>query len=683
MKRSGSGTAVRGWVKRSGIGFRHGTKGFGFSNLQLRLETAAGACLVAYDSVAAKGGKFTGRADVAGGLRVTTELKPVRGLDAVTVTHTVRNTNPYPVWIRGAETGAFAPGAAVTAGKTHGLGWDLRFAHSDNLRTERYPHCLMDYPYLRVLPVEERELGRGEDQAFPALYLLERKTGAGLIVGALSQELNYTTFRLRKAPMVANGLFDVFAVRHDFAHAHGLLVPAGESRALDGIFVQAVQDLDLNDLFTGYTDFLAARNAFRGEATPLRTGAMHCTWNYGVFREQYAAPLLKTAKFIAKNLPGIRYFLVDSGYQKNTGSKGFQWFDVFYPDARKSLDPKRFPRGMRAFTDAVRKLGLRPGLWFSPTVSLYGDLYREHPEWFLQDARGGPYCIGREQGFLDFSVPEAAAFFDRTLKVIVGEWGMDAVKMDFWSQNFEARNARVADPRMTAVQCRTRMFEIIRKHLPDDGVFMTCVATGMGNPFIAKHADTYRNTIDIGAGVWDDQLYNCAWSLSTLPVQGRKTFLMNNDSVGAVLDCPENENLFRFAWSFIHQGMIETGGRMETWPAKYVEAMRRTTTHVDRGYGCRCADPAAFTGSPYPAVLYVDYPSDSPTARRGVRKHIALFNWLDEPQVVGAAAGRLGLAGTVTARDFFTDEERTFEGGHVSEVLPGRSARLYEVRVRG
>ena len=66
------------------------------------------------------------------------------------------------------------------------------------------------------------------------------------------------------------------------------------------------------------------------------------------------------------------------------------------------------------------------------------------------------------------------------------------------------------------MQARTAFFETVRRHLPEDGVFMTCVAVGMGNPFVGRHADTYRNTIDIGIGDWHEQGSVLRWSPSGL-----------------------------------------------------------------------------------------------------------------------------------------------------------------------
>jgi len=650
---------------------------FAAHRLQLRLHTDRGTADVTYDKTDQQPDAQTGSTSVLQTLLVRTELRRLPGIDAATVFHTLENTSDAPVWIHNATTGQFAQGAGVTARDTHGLGWDLRYAHTDNLRTEKYPHCQMEYPYLRMLPTGPITLGAGEDQPFPALYLHDQRSGSGMVIAAASQELNYTVFGMQKAARIKDSLFDQFELRHDFAQAGGLQISPGQSVTLDGLFFQLIEAADLNKLYVDYLDHIASTHTFRGSTTPLRTEAMHCTWNYGVFADQRQEPLLKTARFIAQNLPGIRFFLMDAGYLH--GDVMTTYLDRFYPDPNAHVSPESFPNGIRGFSDELRRLGLRPGIWWSPTVQVDTDLYRDHPDWFLRRDDGGLYLIGQKNGFLDYSHPEALEHLDRTLAVLLGQWGMDACKMDFWSQNFEARNVRLHDPTMTAIQVRTRFFDTVRKHLPDDGLFMTCVAVGMGNPFIGQHADTYRNTIDIGTGDWHEQIYNCAWALPTLLNDGRKTLLLDNDSVGANLDAPDNENFFRFTWSFIHQGMIETGGRMEQWPAKYVEAMRRCTEHMDRGHAVRCADPQAFTGAPFPKVLVTEYPQDSVTWGRGVRAHIGLFNWGDQAQVIGASHQQLALPGLTGARDFWTDEQVDFVEDGIYTFLQPRSARLYEV----
>jgi hypothetical protein len=659
-------------LNEAGLTFADVAANMGVRDLGLRLTIAGKVTDVRYDSLQ----EMAAEANVGGTLRVRTTVTPVADLDAVVLTHQLTNTSGHLVRFQ-ASTGAFANTAAVHNGKGSWLGWDLRYCHTDNVRTERYPHCQMEYPYVRMVPVETTRLGRGEDQAFLALFIKDLKGGHGIVFAAASQAMNYPVFTMRKRGMVNVSVFDEFAIHHDPGQADGFLLPPGASLTLDGIFIQLTGDLPAEDAFADYLEFLARRHVFRGPKTPLLKEAFHCTWNYGVFGDQTEMSLMPTARFIAKNLPNIKWFLMDAGYL--AGDIDTTFIDRFYPDPNQFVTAEKWPRGIRGYTDELRRLGLRPGIWWSPTARLNSQLYADHPEWFLKNADGTPYRIGEHNGFLDYTHPEALAYLDRTLAVILGEWGMDACKMDFWSQNFEDRHARLHDPGVTAVQARTRFFEVVRKHLPKDGVFMTCVATGMGNPFIGQWADTYRNTIDIGVGTWDEQIRNCIWALPTLGFEGRKSFLLNNDSVGIMSQHPDNENEFRFTWTFMNMGLIETGGRMETWPEKWVKAMRKLTDRCDRGYKVRCPDDKAFTGVPLPEVLYVDYPSSSPTARAGIRQSVALFNWTDEPQIISVRRARLGHTGPVKTENFWTGERETFEGEFISQRLEMRSARLYDV----
>lgn len=661
-----------------GLAFVDAAANMGVKALGLRLTVEGRAVDVRYGDAVESDGHLVAESAVDARLVVRTIVEPVCGLNAVTLRHTLLNRSSRPVWINAAATGQFTDAAAVSHGKgTFGLGWDLRFCHTDNVRTERYPHCQMEYPYARMLPIETVVLGRGEDQAFPALFIKDLKGRTSLVFAAASQETNYTAFELRKRAMVDASLFDRFAILHDPGQGDGFEVPANGSLALDGVYIQIAGDLAYEDAFVDYMGFLATRFPFRGKQTPLLRHAFHCTWNYGVFADQSEASLLPTARFIAANFPNLKYFLMDDGYLRRNDSQDF--LSKFYPDPAREVDAATWPRGIRGFTDELRCLGLRPGLWWSPTVRVSSPLYADHPDWFLRNADGSVYRIGEANGCLDFSHPEALAFLDRTLAVILGEWGMEACKVDFWSHTFEDRHARLRDPSVTAAQARVRFFETVRKHLPPDGVLMTCVATGMGNPFTAQWADTYRSTIDIGVGTWDEQIYNCAWALPTLGFEGRKTFLPNYDSVGIMPGYPANENTFRFTWMFINMGLLETGGRMETWPEEWVKAMRKLTDRCDRGYRCRCPDDRAFTGAPFPEVLYVDYPSESPTAKAGVHQSLAFFNWGDEPRVITVRRVRLGHRGPARAVNFWTGEREAFESEFISKRLEGRSALLYDV----
>jgi len=76
----------------------------------------------------------------------------------------------------------------------------------------------------------------------------------------------------------------------------------------------------------------------------------------------------------------------------------------------------------------------------------------------------------------------------------------------------------------------------------------------------------------------------------------------------------------------------------------------------------------------------VDYPDDSPTRRRGVRKHLALLNWHERPRMVGVTLEQLGLKGPVNAREFWTDEQIPIGPPGLALCLPGHGAKLLEIR---
>jgi hypothetical protein len=664
-------------IQEHGFQFKSSEYNLGVCGLALSLQLDGQHCTGEYHKIADTEGKFSGYAQITDNLELKSILEPIKGIDAAVLRHTLTNTGKTLLVIDALCTGIGGEESALLHGKGSWLGWDLRYGHTDNVRTERYPHCQMEYPYVRMLPVEERTLGRGEDQPFPAIFIEDIKSGGMMVIGAASQTLNYLTFTLRKQAMVNKSIFDRFSINHETGHAGGFVIQPGETLALDGIYFQIIERRAYDTVYDDYLDYLSSRHCFRGATTPLLKEAFHCTWNYGVFADQTEKSLLPTARFIAKHLPGIKWFLMDAGYLD--GDIGSTMMHRFYPDPNQYISAETWPRGIRGYTDELRTLGLRPGLWWSPTASIKSALYQDHPEWFLKQTNGKPYCIGEENGFLDYSHPGALDYLDRTLAVILGEWGMDACKMDFWSQNFEDREVRYYDPSMTAPQVRNRFFETVRKHLPEDGVFMTCVAVSMGNPFIGQWADTYRNTIDIGVGVWDEQKRNCCWALPTLGFTGRKSFLLNNDSVGIMPEYPGNENLFRFTWTFMNMGLVETGGRMETWPEQWVKAMRTLTDRCDRGYKVRCPDTRAFTGEPLPESLVVDYPSESPTAKSGVRQSLALFNWTDQPRVISVRRADLGHSGSVKAKNVWTGDGADFSGDFITLELAGRSAVLWDV----
>ena len=68
------------------------------------------------------------------------------------------------------------------------------------------------------------------------------------------------------------------------------------------------------------------------------------------------------------------YFQIDAGYSV--------WGD--WLESRNS-----FPLGMKQVTFAIKKRGMKAGIWLAPFVaSPYSNLYKKHPEWFLKNKKG-------------------------------------------------------------------------------------------------------------------------------------------------------------------------------------------------------------------------------------------------------------------------------------------------------
>jgi len=664
-----------------GLTFLNEAEGLGVVDLGLCVTLEGVDHRVAWEQfeTTADGVAARGRAG-DGSLTCWTEVAMAAGLDAITVRHTLVNDSAGEVTVTGAATGQFADSACVRLGRIHM--YDGRYCHNDNVRTERFPQFQPEYPYVRMLPVEPVVLGVGEDQPVPGLYLTDRRYRRGLVVAQTSQDRTIPVWEFRRAAgALHGGLFAEYRMRHEFPQSRGWILAAGESVALDETFYQLVRDRHPQDAFVDYVELLSRRLPLRGKDTPLLRTALYCSWNYGRFAEQYEDKLLVTARFIAESLPNIKYFLMDAGYQRKSKVKGLNHAHLsgFYPDPRANVDAGKFPHGIRHYSDELRKLGLHPGIWWSPMVVAESPLAVEHPDWLLRDGDGRAVRVG-SCTYLDLTVDAAREWVDEVLGVVLGEWKMDALKMDFWSQGFELRAGRVARPGATSLDARTALFEIIRKHLPaDGGVLMTCVAVGCGNPFIAAHADTYRNSQDVGGGAWNEQIHACEWSLPTLGLEGRKTFLLNADGIGVNLKCPDNENFFRLTWGYITMGMLEIDGYLEALPERYVRALGKLTDRCDRGYRCLCPDERAFTGVPLPECLYVDFPAGSPTRQAGVRQSVALLNWTDERKVISVARKRLGHAGAVRAVDFWTEEQQTLDGEFFTRTLEGRSAMLLDV----
>jgi alpha-galactosidase len=142
---------------------------------------------------------------------------------------------------------------------------------------------------------------------------------------------------------------------------------------------------------------------------------------------------LINAYYLRRGKPTV--FQIDDGWEEAVGG----W----------DPDPLKFPRGMKAFAEAIEAKGMIPGIWIAPLLATKGGaLYREKPEWILRDARGKTVPAGFNPGWdgvfycLDISLPEVEEYLARLFDTIIEDWGYRYLKLDFLYAGFlEGRRA--------------------------------------------------------------------------------------------------------------------------------------------------------------------------------------------------------------------------------------------------
>lgn len=193
------------------------------------------------------------------------------------------------------------------------------------------------------------------------------------------------------------------------------------------------------------------------------------TWE-AVYFDQDLDTLVRFAEEAAAI--GAERFVVDDGWfvgrRDDTTSLG-DW----------TVDPERWPGGLKPLADRVHELGLDFGLWFEPEmVNLDSRLAREHPEWIF-DAGHGPGLPSRHQHVLDLGHPEAYAFVLERMSDLIADLGIAYVKWDHNRYLLDAGHTPSGRPGLRAqtLAAYRLMDELHRRH---PGLEIESCASGGG-----------------------------------------------------------------------------------------------------------------------------------------------------------------------------------------------------------
>ena len=198
-------------------------------------------------------------------------------------------------------------------------------------------------------------------------------------------------------------------------------------------------------------------------------------------------------------------FLVDDGWERAIGD--------WEPNAK-------FPSGMAALAEKIRKLGLRAGLWLAPLLAARSSfLFRDHPDRMLRDEQGRLVKAGMNWGqrlyALDTSNPAVLDWLAGLMRQVRG-WGYDYVKLDFLYAGALSGKRRGGEPRE---QSYRRSLEVMRDALGEDAYLVACGAPIFPSLGIA---DALRVGPDT-AGEWE--IHRDAVLLSSSSLPGAKNAL--------------------------------------------------------------------------------------------------------------------------------------------------------------
>jgi alpha-galactosidase len=186
------------------------------------------------------------------------------------------------------------------------------------------------------------------------------------------------------------------------------------------------ETLETPDFFAGYSEHgfceasrlmhnLERENA-KGRVRPVLYNSWEAT-EFKVSEQGQEALADRAAKL------GVELFVIDDGWfgKRNTDHAGLgDW----------TVNPQKFPNGLKPLIDHVKGLGMDFGLWFEPEmVNPDSDLYRAHPDWVM-NFLGRPRSELRNQLVLNLARPEVHDYILGVLDKITSEYDIRYIKWD-------------------------------------------------------------------------------------------------------------------------------------------------------------------------------------------------------------------------------------------------------------
>lgn len=514
-------------------------------------------------------------------------------------------------------------------------------------------------------------IGRSPYQPFPAILLSNRSSTQGLVHGTLSQQVFYHNYLLKHQ----NGAIQM-EILSSFKGL-GALEMTPERVLVDEWYLGETSYADdIGAIFSGYAMRLReALPVLYGTSSINRDCLIWGSWNDGIFRDISEEKLLREAAFLKRHFPTVRWIQVDDGYA--VMNKAAHGLGVPFEGA-DGVDKKKFPHGLRHYTDALRQIGLRPAVWIGGLCPKETKIYKEHPEWFLDYS----YRV-KTTAPLDVSRSDVRKYMVHALDTFCQEWGFEGIKHDFWSYAFEDSSNLLSKKRHSGYEWRRWWLNEVRSHLKADGYFQTGCDIVMGNPFLGEHFTNYRYGIDIAAGDWENVKTSFLWGVACFATRTGDMFVPNSDSIGLFPNLNDTEAMFCINYCLATHSMVEISGLLsQHQDSPRFQMLKKAACNPNNGQEIRFAkydyrNPKQKT----PEIIYFKTAHFCPAEDQpGLPiRTVALFNLEDQEKPISFNAACLDIPnGKYRLIDVWSGEIMRFEGT-VSFTVPPHGSRLLAV----
>ena len=330
-----------------------------------------------------------------------------------------------------------------------------------------------DRPSLRIQDLDDN-VPRGMHRGVGSQLVYNRRSGRSLFIGALSADRLLTILRLHVDPNNKDRKIQAFEVDStgttELMQENSLKDSPPEDLIELSLPLESGQSLSSERLLLSVSsDYHAQLESYGNLIRELHRARIPETnlmgwWSWTAYYFGLSEnTALTNATWLHEHLEPLGYnlFHIDEGYQYARG-------EYTSPDATL------FPGGMENLERKVQRLGLTPGIWTAPfEVSERSWVYAEHKDWLVHNAKGQPIHIGSvvkvERLYeLDTTNPGAQAYLREAYKMLVNQWGIRYIKLDFMEDS-DAEGYRYR-PNTTALEAQRIGLSVIRGAVGNDVV---------------------------------------------------------------------------------------------------------------------------------------------------------------------------------------------------------------------